>query len=383
MLRITALSGILVAAIFFNFTLAQAQQQLALPRDFRIEDDTLHWNEIPGASGYHVRWLGFNALDFVSAEVTQNKFSLSGLKYGGRYYVSVQALAGESSTYLDSRWSPNFILRRPYPTATPTDTPTATPSPTPTRVVLRGLRTPQNPRLISGSTVAWDPVFGAIGYQLLLAGEGLFQLETVDAPQTEYSFSNLRSGLRYSVQVSALGDGQRYEKQGRWSKVVGLTLPQIASPTPSATNTATNTPTATLTSTATNTPTATATNTATNAPTATHTATNTPTATNSPTATLTDTATATLAALRKLPRPENFRALSEDTVAWDAVEGADRYRVRLDPPNAERILKRSTRRKRSTPSRICKRDWFTECGCGRWAMRSSINCWATGASRLP
>ncbi|MCY3917330.1 MAG: hypothetical protein OXG49_15080 [Chloroflexi bacterium] len=55
---------------------------------------------------------------------------------------------------------------------------------------------------------------------------------------------------------------------------------------------------------------------------------------------MTDTATATLATLKRLPRPENFRALSEDTVAWDAVEGADRYRVRLDPPNANRILKR-------------------------------------------
>ncbi|MCY3865890.1 MAG: fibronectin type III domain-containing protein, partial [Chloroflexi bacterium] len=343
-----------VVVLLFSLIQVQAQQQLPWPKNLRLVDDALMWDAVEGASGYLVHWLGFNARDFVSVKVPENEFSLIGLNYGRRYYVSVQALAGESSTNQDSRWSPTYILRRPYPTATPTDTPTATPTATPTRVVLRGLRTPQNPRLVAGRTVAWDPVFGAIGYRLLLAGGGAFRLETVDAPRTEYSFGNLRAGVRYSVQVSALGDGQRYEKQGRWSKVVGLTLPQIASPTPSATNTATNTVTAILTSTDTNTatftptdtptftPTFTPTDTPTNTPTiaATNTATNTPTATNSPTATLTDTATATLATLKRLPRPENFRALSEDTVAWDAVEGADRYRVRLDPPNAERILKR-------------------------------------------
>ena len=343
-----------VVVLLFSLIQVQAQQQLPWPKNLRLVDDALMWDAVEGASGYLVHWLGFNAREFVSVKVPENEFSLIGLNYGRRYYVSIQALAGESSTNQDSRWSPTYILRRPYPTATPTDTPTATPSPTPTRVVLRGLRTPQNPRLVAGRTVAWDPVFGAIGYRLLLAGGGAFRLETVDAPRTEYSFGNLRAGVRYSVQVSALGDGQRYEKQGRWSKVVGLTLPQIASPTPSATNTATNTVTAILTSTDTNTatftptdtptftPTFTPTDTPTNTPTiaATNTATDTPTATNSPTATLTEPATATLAALRKLPAPENFRALSEDTVAWDAVEGADRYRVRLDPPNAERILKR-------------------------------------------
>ncbi|MXV94195.1 MAG: fibronectin type III domain-containing protein, partial [Chloroflexi bacterium] len=59
-----------------------------------------------------------------------------------------------------------------------------------------------------------------------------------------------------------------------------------------------------------------------------------------PTATSPVVETATQTGLRRLPAPENFRVLSGKTVAWDAVEGADRYRVRLDPPNAERILKR-------------------------------------------
>ena len=52
------------------------------------------------------------------------------------------------------------------------------------------------------------------------------------------------------------------------------------------------------------------------------------------------TPTATQSALPKLPAPQNLRVLSGNTVAWDAVAGADRYRVRLDPPVGERILKR-------------------------------------------
>lgn len=253
--------------------------------------------------------------------------------------MKVQAVSGDSTGYQDSRWTGFTVLVRPFPTATPTNTPTATPTPTPTRVILRGLQTPRL-RPVSVSAVAWNVVPGAIGYELLAAGAGALRYETVDAPQTEYSFSGLKAGETYTVQARALGDGQRYENRGRWSAFVRLTQPPAASSTP--TPTATLTPTSTATNTASNTPepTATASNTATS--TATNTATNTPTATatNSPTATSTDTATPTQAVLRKLPAPQNFRKLSAVSVAWDAVEGADRYRVRLDPPDGNRILKR-------------------------------------------
>ncbi len=402
MIRKTAQLWLLVAIIFCTFSIVQAQQQLALPMNFRIADDTLVWDEVENASSYRVRWLGFNAQDFVSAEVAQNKFSLSGLDYGGRYYVSVKALSGDPAAYQDSGWSPNYILQRPWPTATPTNTPTDTPTPTPTRVVLRGLRTPQNLRLLSGATVAWDAVAEAIGYKLLLSGDGAQHLITVDAPQTEYTFTNLRLGVGYAVLVSALGDGRIYESQGRWSSFIRISLPiattdrptathtitntptesptntatsrptatvtatempsatSTATPTPRPTNTSTYTPTATVTATetpsatSTATPTPRPTNTSTYTPTATNTATDaftptsrptstvtdTPTATDSPTATLTDPATSTQTALKKLPAPKNFRVLPGNTVAWDAVEGADRYRLRLDAPNAIRILKR-------------------------------------------
>ncbi len=207
---------------------------------------------------------------------------------------------------------------------------------------LRGIGTPNNLRELSGGKVAWDPVVGAVSYKLYITSGGEVHEASVLAPQTELSLANLQAGRTYKVLVSAQGDGQTYEAQGRWSGYLQITLPSDATSTP----TKTDTPTVTLTSTATNTPTATSTasprprptNTATDMPTATNTAT--PTPVNSPTASLTEPATATQAGLRRLPAPENFRVLSGNTVAWEAVEGADRYRVRLDPPHAERILKR-------------------------------------------
>ena len=156
------------------------------------------------------------------------------------------------------------------------------------------------------------------------------------APQTELNLTYLPASVTYWVQISAQGDGQNYELQGRWTQFIRITIPSAAT----ATSPATNTPTATSTAT----PTPLPTSSATNSPTATNTATDTltprPTAINNPTATTSPLATATHAGLIRLPAPQNFRVLSGNTVAWDAVDGADRYRLRLDPPTGNRILKR-------------------------------------------
>jgi len=90
---------ILLSAVLLlpAFSLVHAQQQLAWPRDFHIIDDALHWNEIPNASGYRVRWLGRG--DWITAEAAQNHFSLSPFSHGLAYLVQVQALSGESTAY--------------------------------------------------------------------------------------------------------------------------------------------------------------------------------------------------------------------------------------------------------------------------------------------
>ena len=347
MLQKAIQAGFLVIVFCCTFALVQAQQQLALPQNLRIENDTLLWDSVAGASGYHIRRMPSGVRDWITEKVLQNRFSLSGLKHGRQFLVQVQAIAGDTTTIQDSIWSQIYVLRRPFPTATPTNTPTATPTPTPTRIVLRGLHTPQL-RLLAETTVAWNAVANAVGYALFLSGDGTIQRVEVDAPQTEYTFSNLRAGKSYRVLVRALGDGRIYERQGRWSQFVSIMLPSVATEAPTATHTATDVPTATYiatdrptaTNTATDVPTATytatdrptATNTATDVPTATYTATDRPTATNTATDKPMATETPTLPTSQGLPKifpsPMNLKQTGPFTLTWAPVEGAIAYRVR-------------------------------------------------------
>ncbi len=344
---ISARIWLLLTTFFCTFALSQAQTpQLPWPnpQNFYIYDDALHWDAIEHASGYRIRRLGISDRDRIEVVVSQNRFDLSDLRYDYTYFTDIQAISGDPTQYADSGYSPLFYLIRPYPTATPTSTPTATPSPTPTRVFLQGIGTPQNLRPLSGATVAWDPVVGAVSYSVFISGGGEIHGASVFAPQTELTLTGLAAGVTYSVQVSAQGDGQRYELQGRWSKHINVTISSAATETPIATSSNTPTPrptdTATFTPTSTSTPspTPTPTDTATDTPPPTHAATNTPTATNSPTAASTDSATlpATATELIELPAPQNLIQIGPRAIAWDVVEGAASYRVRWELPDGSR-----------------------------------------------
>ncbi len=352
MLRKTAQICLLIAPIFCNLFFAQAQTpQLPQPRNLRVANDALLWDAVENASGYRVRWLAPGPRDWVTEEVAQNQFSLSELSYDISYIAQVQAVS-DNAAYQDSFWSRAFILERPDPTPTPSITPTATPTPTPTRVFLRGIGTPQNLRPLSGGRVAWDPVVGAMAYSLFISGGGENHGASVFAPQTELDLTNLNAGATYSVQVRAHGDGQSYESRGRWSRFIHITLPIVATPTPTATSTntdtptatdtASNTPTATHTATATNTATntatdtATATSTATSTPRPTNTATYTPTATHTASNTAAPTAISTALATQAMPKtllpPENLLQTGANSLTWDAVAGAIGYRLRWGLP---------------------------------------------------
>ncbi|MDE2820847.1 MAG: fibronectin type III domain-containing protein [Chloroflexota bacterium] len=142
---------------------------------------------------------------------------------------------------------------------------------------LKVLPAPGNIRLVAGSTVAWDAVAGVNRYRVRLDPPNAERiLKRVDPPQTQISFDNLQAGLTYTVRVRAMGDEVVYQLLGAWSDAL-----QIVVPLPQLTPTP-----------------------------------------------------------QVLPAPGNLRLVSGSTVAWDAVAGADRYRVRLDPPNGNRILKR-------------------------------------------
>ena len=130
-----SLKFVVIGFMFSVVNFAQAQHQLARPRNLRIENDALIWDAVNAASGYRIRWLGRN--DWITAEAAQNSFSLSGFRHGSTHLIQVKAISSDATAYQDSYWSLTFVLRRPFPTATPTNTPTDTPTPTPTRVVLR------------------------------------------------------------------------------------------------------------------------------------------------------------------------------------------------------------------------------------------------------
>ena len=233
--RLSARIWLLLTIIFCTFALSQAQApQLPWPdpRNFDIYDDALHWDAIEHASGYRIRRLGISERDMIEVEVSQNRFDLSELRYDYTYFAQIQAISGDPTQYADSGYSSIFYLIRSFPTATPTSTATATPSPTPTRIFLQGISTPQNLRPLSGAKVAWDPVVGAVSYSVFISGGGEIHGASVFAPQTELTLTGLAAGVTYSVQVSAQGDGQNYELQGRWSKHINVTIPRDATETP-------------------------------------------------------------------------------------------------------------------------------------------------------
>ncbi|MYA91844.1 MAG: hypothetical protein F4Y30_00270 [Chloroflexi bacterium] len=235
MLRKTAKICLLVAIIFSTYILTQAQlPRLPWPRNLHVYDDALHWDAVENASGYRISLLGINSRGWIIAEVSQNRYDLRDLRYDYVYYTFVEAISANPAQHQDSVGSTLYHLTRPRPTPTPTSTPTATPSPTSTRVFLRGIGTPQNLRELPGAKVAWDPVAGAVSYSLYIIGGGETHTAGVLAPQTELSLTVLRAGITYRVLVSAHGNGQTYESQGRWSRYIEVTIPAAATSTPTA-----------------------------------------------------------------------------------------------------------------------------------------------------
>ena len=147
------------------------------------------------------------------------------------------------------------------PTSTPTNIPTAThtPSNTPTATATpRPLAAPSNLRHVSGGTVAWDAVTGAVGYLLCWNQPSESRsCYTLQNPETQYTIADLEVAVTYAVQVLAIGGGE-YENSGPFSAVLHLTIVPTDTPSPTATDTPrpTETPRPTIT------PTPTVTNTA-------------------------------------------------------------------------------------------------------------------------
>ncbi len=113
--------------------------------------------------------------------------------------MQVRALAENSGSYTNSLWSlPEAIIRVPAATATPTAT-TAPP---------KNLPAPGNFRHLWGTTVGWNTVTGATGYQLRYGPPNRGRrYVTVSASASQYTIPDLDVGRSCEVEVQALGDG--------------------------------------------------------------------------------------------------------------------------------------------------------------------------------
>ncbi|MCY3979674.1 MAG: fibronectin type III domain-containing protein [Chloroflexi bacterium] len=147
----------------------------------------------------------------------------------------------------------------------------------------RRLPKPKNPR-VEGDTLHWDAVAGARAYRVRWGkATATVVFTTEETTQNHFNLSGLSYNDTHFVKLKAISSDTAKKKNSRWTDIIVVVRPDPGhppDPPPAAPE------------------------------------------------------------LKKLPAPDNIRLLAENTVAWDAVAGADRYRVRLDPPNAARILKR-------------------------------------------
>ena len=197
-----------------------------LPRletpDIHLASLVVWWDLVPNATGYLVEWNG------VSHEPTTNQATNLGYliypeSQGGQTYtVSVTAL-GDGASYRDSLAATGSIT---FPTPTPT--PAMLPAPTNVRV--------------SGLTISWDPVTGASGYAIeartfAIENEGNGGWRWTDGPSqsvaagsTSYTFSDPGNGAHHEASVSAVGDGQIYQRDNPASAAVLLPDLQLDAP---------------------------------------------------------------------------------------------------------------------------------------------------------
>jgi len=334
---------------------AQAQQRLPRPINLRVNGDTLSWDAVTNASGYHVRWRAPNRRAWRLAPVSpgMTSYRFVELDYDVDYTVEVRALAAAVEGYRASRWKqlPDAVrLSAPTvtatatasPTATAPPSPTATPIPTATKVRLATLPRPRGFYNTEGSTFVWNQLNGASAYEISWRQPGKrWRKKIIGKSQLFYTIRGLKPAVEYEVKLRGLADGLVFKRTGRWTGILTLILESSATATNTPTDTPTNTPTNTPTDTPTNTPTDTPTNTPTDTPTntptdtptntPTDTPTNTPTDTPTPSPTPTDTLTPTLA---PPPMPTGLvitgvtgRSLDLD---WDRTPRADSYELKIN-----------------------------------------------------
>lgn len=159
---------------------------LPAPENVDIDNDTLTWDEVEGATGY-VIYNGETELGRVESTVTS--YSLAELA-PGKYILTVVALGNASAYYHDSEKS----------------------EPADEYIVTKTLDAPTNLK-VSGTTFSWDLVDNATGYIVYYSASSSAANDILDSnvgkDTHSYSLSNLDPG-RYYLRVMAKGDGEVY-----------------------------------------------------------------------------------------------------------------------------------------------------------------------------
>ena len=212
-----AFSSFLIAFLFSSLALAQdiigpvTTIRLSRPTILDIDRDTISWSSVQHAETYRIRWRpssgGRWKPQSVSASTTS--YRITGLSRGIEYKVQVQARSS-NSRHLYSYYSQAENILIPKPKAL--DKPSL--------------------RHVSGTTVAWNKVEGAVAYVLHINDLGRISRRRLPASSDKYTFLNFRPGPHYEIRLSARGDGLTYKRSGPLSNIVKITIPFPPTETP-------------------------------------------------------------------------------------------------------------------------------------------------------
>lgn len=161
--------------------------KLKAPYSLRVSsDNVLTWSIVKGAVAYLPN---INGVDYET--VTSNQLALSDVVEGGHLVIKVKAI-GDGVLQQDSDWSNELVYDMAVPLATPL-------------------------LVVSGKTVTWEPIEGALKYEYDINGSVVM---------TEGNMIDLSGYLaeRYVIKVRALPSDDGLNSASAWSEEVTIAI---------------------------------------------------------------------------------------------------------------------------------------------------------------
>ena len=161
--------------------------KLQAPYSLRVSsDNVLTWSIVKGAVAYLPN---INGVDYET--VTSNQLALSDVVEGGHLVIKVKAI-GDGVLQQDSDWSNELVYDMAVPLATPL-------------------------LVVSGKTVTWEPIEGALKYEYDINGSVVM---------TEGNMIDLSGYLaeRYVIKVRALPSDTALNSASAWSEEVTIAI---------------------------------------------------------------------------------------------------------------------------------------------------------------